>query len=97
LRLTPDQITIIQDTARRIFGPAVRVFLFGSRTNDQLRGGDIDLLVQAEPHRQNLQEKLRFLVQLKLALGDRRIDVVFHRPGQPFIRAIQSQAIPLWT
>jgi len=42
MRLTPDQVKIIKDTVSRLAGPASRVWLFDSRVDDDLRGGDID-------------------------------------------------------
>ena len=38
--------TIIQ-IAKDIYGETVKVYLFGSRLNDEKRGGDIDLLVRS--------------------------------------------------
>lgn len=51
--------------------------LFGSRANDDARGGDIDLLVEmptivVEPERKTLQRVAR----LQLRLGDQPIDVL---------------------
>jgi len=43
MRLSTQQIQVIKQTTREIFGPEAKVSLFGSRLNDQLRGGDIDL------------------------------------------------------
>ena len=41
MRLTEDESRIIRDTVRRRFGRNARVWLFGSRTDDTRRGGDI--------------------------------------------------------
>jgi predicted nucleotidyltransferase len=43
-----DRRAILQATAE-VAGPQARVLLFGSRTRDDLRGGDIDLLIEI-PH-----------------------------------------------
>ena len=45
MRLTPYQINALKGTAREIFGDRVTVSLFGSRTDDKRRGGDIDLYI----------------------------------------------------
>jgi len=55
------------------------VFLYGSRTNDSLKGGDIDLLVITSIEGKSVFEKynLDILVDLKKNphIGDRRIDL----------------------
>ncbi|WP_456378224.1 nucleotidyltransferase domain-containing protein [Thiolapillus sp.] len=48
MRLSPGNQSIIKQTAREIFGD-VRVLLFGSRVQDNLKGGDIDLLSKYPP------------------------------------------------
>ncbi len=47
MRLTQEEIDTIVRIAREIYGWEVKVFLFGSRTDDSKRGGDIDLLVRS--------------------------------------------------
>ena len=47
MRLTQGEIDTIVRIAREIYGWGVEVFLFGSRTDDSKRGGDIDLLVRS--------------------------------------------------
>ncbi len=77
MRLTSEQVSIIRCTARSVFGNSVQVLLFGSRTNDEKRGGDIDLLVQsAENKVLNISNKITFIVELKKQLGDQKIDVI---------------------
>ena len=42
MRLTPAQQHTIKATAAEVFGTEVKVSLFGSRTDDTRKGGDID-------------------------------------------------------
>ncbi|VEN74532.1 DNA polymerase subunit beta [Candidatus Desulfarcum epimagneticum] len=75
LRLTDFEKKTIQSTASAVFGLETKVFLFGSRLNDALKGGDIDLYI--EPRRKVvLQDKIKFLSTLKWKLGDQKIDVL---------------------
>lgn len=77
MRLTPDQAQITKNTVNRVLGAENRVWLFGSRVDDNLRGGDIDLLVETEaafPNRAKVLCKL--YGALILALGDRKLDVL---------------------
>lgn len=48
MRLSRIERDVIVREARESFGPDARVKLFGSRTDDSRRGGDIDLLVQSD-------------------------------------------------
>ena len=68
MRLTPDQRQLIKQAAAELAGPTARVHLFGSRVDDQQRGGDIDLLVEIpEPPRADGETSLcRLTLSLKL-------------------------------
>ncbi|MDT8440010.1 MAG: nucleotidyltransferase domain-containing protein, partial [Wenzhouxiangellaceae bacterium] len=46
MRLTNNQIQAIKTAAAEIFGDEAEVWLFGSRIDDDKRGGDIDLYVE---------------------------------------------------
>ena len=99
MRLTPREIDQIRRTAARIYGDDVRVFLFGSRTDDTARGGDIDLLIDTpRAEHMTFDNKITFLVDVKKAIGDRKIDVLYNKPGlqdEPVIRHAQKTGIPL--
>jgi len=101
MRLTLEQRRIILDTVREVLGSNAGVRLFGSRTDDTQRGGDIDLLIEtdlADPAAA-LDAKLDLLVSLKRRLGERRIDILFDRPGRsdppPVVAAARATGIPL--
>ena len=84
MRLTHEQRTAIRTTVRAIVGQAASVRLFGSRTDDQRRGGDIDILVVCnERVEQPALTSARIGAGLQLALGERRIDVVIVAPNIP--------------
>jgi len=76
MRLTHGEIDTIVRIAREIYGWGVEVFLFGSRTDDSKRGGDIDLLVRNAGEKKGVLERVRMVTKLKMALGDRKMDVV---------------------
>lgn len=93
MRLSNNQIEVIRRTVREVFGVEADVKLFGSRTNDDVRGGDIDLLVEMptiviEPERKTLQ----LVARLQLRLGDQPIDVLVLDPSTPR-QPIYEQAI----
>jgi len=78
MRLTPRQRQVILTSAARYFGARARVWLFGSRTDDRRRGGDVDLYI--EPEHSDLIAELRCKAQLEEAL-DLHVDLVVRRPG----------------
>ena len=76
MRLKEKHREFIKDTAQHYFGEDVKIFLFGSRVNDELRGGDIDLYLETSSKENLLDRKLEMLVQLKNELGDQKIDLI---------------------
>lgn len=81
IRLTKPQVDMICAGAIKNFGQSARVWLFGSRVDEQSKGGDIDLYI--EPEIQDPAElvdaKLHFLFDLHKKLGQRKIDVIIRR------------------
>jgi predicted nucleotidyltransferase len=79
MRLNVKDITSIKAVTNSVFGENAIVTLFGSRTKDSKKGGDIDLFIKCNKMvlRDELyQLKLKFLVQLKKRIGDQKIDVI---------------------
>ncbi len=83
MRLTQDQVKIIKTAVQRHFGSRAEVRLFGSRTDDEARGGDIDLYIasQARTVDEALQAEIDLWVELQHQLGERRIDLLVDHPG----------------
>ena len=46
IRLTEGELKAIKDTARQVFSKDVRVWIFGSRVNPELKGEDIDIYIE---------------------------------------------------
>lgn len=92
MRLTALQKKAIREEVARIFGQDATVRLFGSRADDNARGGDIDLYVEAKGTPADLLDReLRLQARLKRRLGDRRIDIVVHDRNHP-LRPIDQHA-----
>lgn len=95
-----DQLAIRRATVE-VAGPDARVFLFGSRTQDNLRGGDIDLLVELpapSSTQVRLQVSVRTAARVQRLIGDRKIDVLVAdplMPETPLLRAARAQAVAL--
>jgi len=82
MRLSLQAQQIIKNTTKEVLGIDAVVKVFGSRIDDDARGGDIDLLVElpfviADSERKTLQLTAR----LQLRMGDQPIDVVVIDPS----------------
>ena len=81
MRLTPETRQVIKESVQDVFGPNATVRLFGSRTDDEARGGDIDLLVECgEPVKDRLKKALALTARLQIRLGDQHIDIIVADP-----------------
>ncbi len=96
MRLTPDQIHVILDTATQLAGPSVKVWLYGSRLDDHRRGGDVDLLVESTPQLPLLERaRLKYRLEQRLGLP---VDILTPPQGansSPFVAIARAQAQPL--
>jgi hypothetical protein len=88
MRLRNDIAAAIRQTAAEVFGAPVR--LFGSRLDDNARGGDIDLYIETELDAEEAERRrLRMLARLARRLGERKIDLLVRTPdGELPIHAI---------
>ena len=99
MRLNDQQVQAIKMTAQHLLGNDARVILFGSRVNNALRGGDIDLLFET-PHKLNdrVGTAGRLYAKLIRQLGDRKIDVVLKdaaTPEAPVMQAARQNGVVL--
>ena len=93
MRITENEKKRIQQSILAV-DPATKIYLFGSRVDDNAKGGDIDLLLISKKIK--LLDKLSILAQLHQKLGDQKIDLaIFPDFSQPFARIAREDAIPL--
>ena len=84
MRLTPHEIDAIKTAAAEAFGDDAVVRLFGSRLDDSLRGGDVDLHVEAGTPIDEWRARERFEQSLFRNITPRKVDLVISaRGGQP--------------
>lgn len=81
MRIAPSEVKAIKETAKAVFGERASVWLFGSRADDALKGGDIDLYIELPSEDSVYAKKLRFWCELVKRLGDQKIDVVINKIG----------------
>ncbi|MFB6260267.1 MAG: nucleotidyltransferase domain-containing protein [Thiohalorhabdaceae bacterium] len=99
MRLSPDEQSRIKELAQRHFGRNAEVRVFGSRLEDQGRGGNIDLYIETDLVGQAaLEAELAFQRAIQGALGKQRPDLTVHPrddPLSPFEAHAREQGIPL--
>ena len=80
-----------QQTIKKYFNEFFdgEIYLFGSRVDDNKKGGDIDLYLVVENTENLFERKIKFLSRVKRELGEQKIDVVFNKDPN---RLIEQEA-----
>lgn len=77
--------------------PDAEIYLHGSRVDDSLKGGDIDILIIS--NQIDFSKKISILSQIKGKLGEQKIDLVIGTKSalesDPFIKVIKKKAVRL--
>ena len=90
MRLTDDEINAIKQAFLDVFEEG-KIYLFGSRVDDTLKGGDIDLyLVPSRKFEDERDRKIRFLIKLDELIGEQKIDAVIAKDRS---RLIEKEAM----
>ena len=86
MRLTLQQQSVIRTTLNETFGEQANIWLFGSRVDDNKRGGDIDLLIETKECDVTaiVHAELAFLTKLQMKLGEQKIDVLVDYPTRKY-------------
>ena len=94
MRLHKDEIALLKTTLGSLSSEA-KLFLFGSRTDDTKRGGDIDLLVISK--RLTPKDMRRLRIEFWKKFGEQKIDIVLDDGTlkKPFHQIAYSKAIEL--
>ena len=86
MRLSQHQQQTIRRIVGEVFEEPVTILLFGSRVDDDARGGDIDLLVQcSKPVAHPAVTASRLSTRISRALQGRKVDVVLEAPSLQYL------------
>lgn len=88
MRLSKKEVNLIKNNVSNIFGESI-IYLFGSRVNDTLKGGDIDLYIVSKEKDDLFKKKLK----LKSVLEDilfKPVDIVVAKDNK---RVIEKEAL----
>lgn len=99
MRITDQQAQQIKSIVTESFGKEAHVWLFGSRANDNAKGGDVDILVTTT---NNIDEPVsmsaKVSVKLTRIFNGRKVDVVVEAPNikqQPIFEVAKATGVRL--
>jgi len=93
IRLTVKEQQSIKQTILH-HAPKAQIYLFGSRIDENKKGGDIDLLVLST--QLNFREQRQIKIKLYELIGEQKIDLIITKETtDPFIQWILEEAILL--
>lgn len=93
MRLTVREVQTIKQAVAD-FDSEARVYLYGSRVDDNKQGGDIDLFIISS--KIDLEKKIRLRLKLYDGLGEQKIDLlVAEYPSTAFMQMILERGIEL--
>jgi len=93
MRLGTEEVKMISQEIRQV-DPEAQIFLYGSRTDDAARGGDIDLWVRSS--RITYRDSLRLLSRLKNRIGWQKIDLTVNAGEEDVLaQLVAEKGVPL--
>jgi predicted nucleotidyltransferase len=94
MRLSSDEINLLKSTLSLLAEDA-KIYLFGSRVDDNKRGGDIDLLIVSDRLTRRDLRTLR--LEFFKKFGEQKLDIVIDDGSfiKPFNKIIRERAILL--
>lgn len=89
MRITEREAIVIKEAVLQR-DPVARVYLFGSRTDDAKRGGDIDILVIST--RLDLMDAVRIEVDIEEKLGEIDMDLIVKKDAEDtFVKLVLEE------
>ena len=95
MRITEQEKNVIIDAVKNA-DPDARVWLFGSRTDDSKKGGDIDIAVFSEKINKDVMQEIQVRRFICDRIGEQKIDIVTSTDGnEAFFRLAMAEGIEL--
>ena len=93
MRLSEYERNSIKETILA-FDSNAEIFLFGSRVDDNKKGGDIDLLIFSKTI--SFSDKIKLKLRLYDLIGEQKIDLILAKDcNEPFTRIAKGEGILL--
>ncbi len=98
MRLDPEIVPRLVAEMRQVYGADADIWLFGSRTDDNAKGGDIDLYVETAEGINQLDRLIESRGRLFRLFGERKIDLLVrarNREPSPIERIARKTGVKL--
>ena len=93
MRLTEKEKSAILESVRKL-DPDADIYLFGSRTDDQKKGGDIDILVFSD--QLTFKDKIRIKAALFEKIEEQKLDLLIAKDSSdPFVKMALNHGVRL--
>ena len=94
MRLSTKEINLLKSQLKAL-SESAQIYLFGSRVDDTIRGGDIDLLVVSD--KLSMRDLRRLRIAFCTQFGEQKIDILLDDGSfqNPFAKHIFKTAVKL--
>jgi predicted nucleotidyltransferase len=95
MRITENEKNVIINAVKSA-DPGAKVWLFGSRTDDSKKGGDIDIAIFSEKISRDVMQEIKVRRFICDRIGEQKIDIVTSSDGkEAFFRLAVEEGIEL--
>ena len=95
MRISEHEKTVIIEAVKSA-DPNARVWLFGSRTDDNKKGGDIDIAIFSEKINHDVMQEIKVRRLICNKIGEQKIDIFTSSDGkEAFFRLAVAEGIEL--
>jgi predicted nucleotidyltransferase len=95
MRITEHEKNVIVEAAKSA-DPEAKVWLFGSRTDDAKKGGDIDIAILSGKIKEDVMQEIQVRRFICDRIGEQKIDIVASIEGkEAFFRMAVAEGIQL--
>ena len=78
MRISDDMAKSIVSLSKKFIADDAQVWLFGSRADDSMKGGDIDIMIEACNIDNPVERKINFKLAFEDRWGELKIDILVH-------------------
>ena len=84
MRISEKEKKIIIEAVKKL-DPNAKIWLFGSRTDDKKKGGDIDIAILSDYIDENKMHKIEIKRLILDGIGEQKLDIITSKTGKEAI------------